>query len=69
MPRMPRPAQGSRGPARAAGLMVTPSAIHKAQLLSYMKLPDAPLGLLVNFHEVKLVAGVSRLIISGVDKF
>jgi len=25
--------------------------IHKAQLLSYMKLLDAPLGLLINFHE------------------
>jgi GxxExxY protein len=26
--------------------------IHKAQLLSYMKLLDVPLGLLFNFHEV-----------------
>lgn len=24
--------------------------IHKAQLLSYMKLLDVPLGLLINFH-------------------
>jgi GxxExxY protein len=29
--------------------------IHKAQLLSYMKLMDVPLGLLLNFHEIKLV--------------
>ncbi len=28
--------------------------IHKAQLLSYMKLLDVPLGLLVNFHEMKV---------------
>src|SRR3954452_5083999 len=28
--------------------------IHKAQPLSYMKLLDVPLGLLINFHEMKL---------------
>jgi len=27
--------------------------IHKAQLLSYMKLLNVPLGLLINFHEMK----------------
>ena len=27
--------------------------IHKAKLLSYMKLLDVPLGLLINFHEMK----------------
>src|SRR5882724_11645501 len=26
--------------------------IHKAQLLSYMKLVDIPIGLLINFHEL-----------------
>jgi GxxExxY protein len=41
--------------------------IHKAQLLSYMKLLDAPLGLLINFHEMKLVDGVHRLILPGAD--
>ena len=25
--------------------------VHKAQLLSYMKLLDAPIGLLISFHE------------------
>jgi hypothetical protein len=30
-----------------------------------MKLLDVPLGLLVNFHEVKLVDGISRLILRG----
>jgi GxxExxY protein len=37
--------------------------IHKAQLLSYMKLLDVPLGLLINFHEVKVTDGVSRVIL------
>ncbi len=41
--------------------------IHKAQLLSYMKLLNAPLGLLINFHEIKLVDGVHRLILPGAD--
>jgi GxxExxY protein len=34
--------------------------IHKAQLLSYVKLLDVPLGLLINFHEVKVTNGISR---------
>ncbi len=42
--------------------------IHKAQLLSYMKLLDVPLGLLINFHEMKLVNGVHRLILPGANK-
>jgi GxxExxY protein len=39
--------------------------IHKAQLLSYMKLLNVPLGLLINFHEMKLSDGISRLILPG----
>ena len=42
--------------------------IHKAALLSYMKLLDVPLGLLINFHEMKLVDGVSRLIVPGANQ-
>ena len=42
--------------------------IHKAQLLSYMKLLDIPIGLLINFHEMKLVDGVHRLILPGANK-
>ena len=42
--------------------------IHKAQLLSYMKLLDVPLGLLINFHEMKLTDGVHRLILPGANK-
>jgi GxxExxY protein len=41
--------------------------IHKAQLLSYMKLLDVPLGLLLNFHELKLVDGISRLLLPGAN--
>lgn len=41
--------------------------IHKAQLLSYMKLLDIPLGLLINFNETKLIDGVSRLILPGAN--
>jgi GxxExxY protein len=39
--------------------------VHQAQLLSYMKLMDVPLGLLINFHELKLVDGVKRLVLPG----
>ena len=39
--------------------------IHKAQLLRYMKLLDIPLGLIINFHPLKLTEDVSRLILHG----
>ena len=42
--------------------------IHKAQLLSYMKLLDMLLGLLINFNERKLVDGISRMILPGADQ-
>tara|TARA_R110002096_G_scaffold200639_11_gene384710 strand:- start:2688 stop:3116 length:429 start_codon:yes stop_codon:yes gene_type:complete len=42
--------------------------IHKAQLLSYMKLLDIPVGLVINFHEMKLVDGVSRLMQAGANR-
>ncbi len=42
--------------------------IHKAQLLSYMKLLNIPLGLLINFHEVKLVDGIVRLLLPGANR-
>jgi GxxExxY protein len=41
--------------------------VHKAQLLSYMKLLNVPIGLLLNFHESKLTDGVSRLILPGAN--
>jgi GxxExxY protein len=42
--------------------------VHKAQLLSYMKLLDVPVGLIINFHELKLVDGVSRMILPGANQ-
>jgi GxxExxY protein len=41
--------------------------VHKAQLLSYMRLLDVPIGLLINFHELRLVDGVHRLILPGAN--
>ena len=37
----------------------------KAQLFSYMRLLDVPIGLLMNFHEPVLKNGISRLILPG----
>ncbi len=42
--------------------------IHKAKLLSYMKLLNIPLGLMFNFHEVMLVDGISRLMLPGANQ-
>ena len=42
--------------------------VHKAQLLSYMKLLNIPIGLLINFHEMKLTDGVHRLILPGANR-
>lgn len=42
--------------------------VHKAQLLSYMKLLDIPIGLILNFHEMKLTDGVVRMILPGANQ-
>ena len=42
--------------------------IHKAQLLSYMKLLNVPIGLLINFHEIRVIDGISRLILAGANR-
>jgi len=42
--------------------------IHKAQLLTYMKLLNIPIGLLINFHELKVSDGVHRLILPGANR-
>ena len=42
--------------------------IHKAQLLSYMKLLDVPLGLILNFHALRMVDGVSRLMLPDANR-
>lgn len=36
--------------------------IHTAQILTYLKLKGLKLGLLINFNEVKVVAGIKRII-------
>ncbi|MCK9532941.1 MAG: GxxExxY protein [Gammaproteobacteria bacterium] len=36
--------------------------VHEAQLLSYLRLAELPLGLLINFHVRQLSAGVKRVI-------
>jgi GxxExxY protein len=40
----------------------------KAQLFSYMKLLDIPIGLLINFHEPVLKNGISRMILPGANQ-
>ena len=42
--------------------------IHKAMLLSYMKLLNVPIGLSINFHERRVTDGVSRLILPGANR-
>jgi len=39
----------------------------KAQLFSYMKLLDIPVGLLINFHEPLLRNGIFRMILPGAN--
>ena len=39
--------------------------IHKAQLLSYLKPLNVPIGLLINFHERKVAGGISRQILQA----
>lgn len=40
----------------------TITAVHKAQLLSYLKLTGCPLGLIINFNVELLKDGISRII-------
>jgi GxxExxY protein len=42
--------------------------IHKAQLLSYMKLLDVPLGLIINYHEPVIRRGIARMILPGANE-
>ena len=36
--------------------------------MSYMKLLDVPLGLVLNFHALRLVDGISRLMLPGANR-
>ena len=40
----------------------------KAQLFSYIKLLNIPIGLLINFHEPVLKNGISRMILPGANQ-
>jgi hypothetical protein len=51
-----------KGPELKAVEKILP--VHEAQLLSDILL-DMPRGLLINFHEMKLIDGVLRLILPG----
>lgn len=42
--------------------------IHKAQLLSYMKLLNVQIGLIFNYHELKLTDGLVRMILPGANQ-
>jgi GxxExxY protein len=42
--------------------------IHEAQLMTYMKLMDIPVGLLINFYNVRLVEGITRMILPGANE-
>jgi GxxExxY protein len=42
--------------------------IHKAQLLSYLKLMNIPIGLLCNFHDEKLLNNFSRLVLRDANR-
>ncbi|WP_309396106.1 GxxExxY protein [Cerasicoccus maritimus] len=43
------------------------SPAHIAQTLSYMRLLDAPIGLILNFYEPYLKNGIRRLTLPGAD--
>jgi GxxExxY protein len=42
--------------------------VSKAQLLSYMKLLNIPIGLLINFHEPVLKSGIHRMILPRANR-
>src|SRR5260370_5730330 len=42
--------------------------IHKAQLMSYLKLLNFPVGLLINFNELKLADGLHRFILPDANR-
>lgn len=43
--------------------------VHYAQILTYLKLGNYPLGLLINFHTKTLKEGIKRFINQPADKF
>lgn len=47
--------------------VATIEPVHKKQLLTYLRLADKPLGLLINFNEALLKNGITRIINSPHD--
>ena len=43
------------------------TAVHSAQVLTYLKLGNYPLGLLINFHTKLLKNGIKRFINSPIN--
>ena len=39
------------------------SALHEAQILTYMKFAEAPVGLLINFNTILLKHGIKRFVL------
>ena len=37
--------------------------IHQAQIISYLKLTGKPIGLLINFHSLRLKDGIKRFVV------
>ena len=46
----------------------TVSPLHKKQLLTYLKLAKKELGILINFNEVLLKHGITRVINNGISR-
>jgi GxxExxY protein len=42
--------------------------IHKAKLLTYMKLMNIPVGLIINFNELVLKNGIFRMLLPGANR-
>ena len=42
--------------------------VHKARLLSYMRILNVPIGLLINFNELRLIDGLSRLMLPEANR-
>lgn len=43
--------------------------VHRAQVLSYLRSTNLPLGLLINFNHLRLIDGVSRILNAMSDSF
>ena len=42
--------------------------VHKAQLLSYMKIMNIPVGLILNFNAAQMKDGIERLVLRGASE-